>query len=76
MDGTVTDDFPVGDSLLRAKPMYEYLDGFKADISACRRPEDLPGPALDYIRFIEDAVNCPIKYVSVGAGRAEYLIMD
>jgi len=60
---------------MRAKPVYEYLEGFKTDISHCRRPEELPKAALDYIRFIEDAVKCPIEYVSVGPGREDYIKM-
>jgi len=67
--------FPAGDKLMRAKPVYEYLEGFKTDISHCRRPEELPKAALDYIRFIEDAVKCPIEYVSVGPGREDYIKM-
>ena len=73
--GVKTDRFPSGDALMRAKPVYEYLDGFKTDISKCRRAEDLPDAAVKYIRFIENAVGCPIKYVSVGAGRDDYLTM-
>lgn len=73
IDGVRTESFPTGSKLLRAKPVYEYLEGFKTDISKCRRAEDLPEAAIDYIRFIEKAVGCPIKYVSVGAGREDYL---
>lgn len=75
IDGEKTTIFPTGDKLLRAKPVYEYLEGFKTDISACRKAEDLPKEALDYIRFIENAVSCPIKYVSVGAYRDDYLTL-
>ena len=75
IDGIKTQAFPAGDKLMRAKPVYDYIDGFKTDISKCRKPEDLPTEALDYIHFIENAVNCSIKYVSVGAGRDDYLIM-
>jgi len=75
-DGVKTDRFPFGDRLLRAKPVYEYLDGFKTDISKCRKPDELPDAAIRYIRFIEDAVGCPIKYVSVGAGRDEYIVLE
>ncbi|MBP7279326.1 MAG: adenylosuccinate synthetase, partial [Sedimentibacter sp.] len=75
IDGEKTTVFPTGDKLLRAKPVYEYLEGFKTDISSCRKLEDLPKAAIDYIRFIENAVNCPIKYVSVGARREDYLIL-
>ena len=74
LDGKRIDYFPTGDALNRAKPIYEYMPGF-GDVSACRRPEDLPAPALEYIRFIERSIGCPIEYVSVGAGRDEYIKM-
>ena len=75
-DGVKTDRFPSGDKLLRAKPVYEYLDGFKTDISGCRSEAELPDAAVRYIRFIEKAVGCPVKYVSVGAGRDDYLVLE
>jgi len=75
IDGKKTEDFPCGDKLDRAKPVFEYLDGFKTDISKCRSAKDLPDAAHKYIRYLEKAVSCPIRYVSVGAERDEYLIM-
>ena len=75
IDGIKTDRFPSGDKLMKAKPVYEYLDGFKTDISKCRKAEDLPAAAVKYIQYIESAVGCPIKYVSVGAGRDDYMAM-
>ncbi len=61
---------------MRAKPVIEYLDGFKTDISKCRKVKDLPDAAIKYIKFIEDAVGCHIKYVSVGAERDDYVQMS
>ena len=76
LDGKRIDCFPSDiDELEAAKPVYEYLPGFNCDISNCRSVEDLPKEALDYIRYIEKAVNCPIKYVSVGAEREAYIKM-
>ena len=76
VNGRVTDVFPADiDELESAKPVYETLPGFACDISACRKAEDLPKAALDYIRFIEKAVGCPIRYVSVGAERDAYITM-
>ncbi len=75
IDGVKTDRFPSGSALEKAKPVFQYMDGFKTDVSKCRKPEDLPDAAIKYIRFIEKAVCCPIKYVSVGAGRDDYLVM-
>ena len=76
LDGQRIDDFPASiDELNAAKPVYEYLPGFHCDLSACRKVEDLPKAALDYIRYIEKAVGCPVKYVSVGAERDAYIKM-
>ena len=72
VDGERSTSFPSGDKLNRAKPIVEYVPGF-GDISGCRKAEDLPQAAVDYIRYIEKAVGCPVKYVSVGAGRDEYV---
>ncbi|MCR4711392.1 MAG: adenylosuccinate synthase [Clostridia bacterium] len=76
VDGEKTDIFPSGIKALEAaQPVIEYLPGFHCDISACRKPEDLPKEALDYVRYIEQAVGCPVKYVSVGAERDAYITM-
>lgn len=75
VDGEKIDTFPTGDKLMRAKPVIEYLEGFKTSISKCRKVEELPEAAIKYIKYIEKAVGCPIKYVSVGAGRDDYLVM-
>lgn len=72
----ITDKFPSGDALDTAEPVYEYLPGFLSDISGCRTFEELPAAARDYIKYIEQAVGCRISYVSVGAGRDEYIKMD
>ena len=75
VDGKRISSFPSGDALVKAKPMYEYLKGWKCDISQCRKPGDLPEAAAKYIGYIENAVECPVKYVSVGAGRGDYIAL-
>ena len=72
VDGERTKVFPTGERLNRAKPVIEYLPGF-GDVSSCRRYDELPQAAKDYISYIEKAVGCHITYVSVGAGRDEYI---
>lgn len=69
IDGEVTEEFPVGDRLVRAKPVYRFFKGFKTDISHCKKLADLPAEAREYVEFIERAVGCPIKHISVGAER-------
>ena len=75
INGQVTTDFPTGERLLRSKPVYEYLKGFRQNISGCRKESDLPDEALEYVRYIEKAVGCRIKYVSVGPNREDIIIL-
>ncbi len=75
VDGELTTEFPRGERLDKAKPVIEYLDGWKCDISDCRKVSDLPKATLDYIKYVEKAVGCPITYVSVGAEREQYVVM-
>lgn len=72
IDGERTGEFPSGARLNRAKPVVEYVEGF-GEVSGCREYRELPTAARRYIEYLEDAVNCRIGYVSVGAGRDEYL---
>ena len=76
IDGHRVEKFPSGiEELNIATPIYEYLPGFQCDISNCRTVDDLPKEALEYIRYIEKMIECPIKYVSVGAERNAYITM-
>ena len=75
IDGERVDRFPIGVKLAKAKPIYEYLPGFHCDISGCRKVSDLPKEALDYVHYLEGAVGCRIKYVSVGPDRDAYIKM-
>ena len=73
-DGKRINDFPSGDLLYEAKPVYEYLDGWKQDISHCRRYTELPENARKYIEYIEQQIGCTVDYISVGAEREQIII--
>ncbi|WP_294449990.1 adenylosuccinate synthase [uncultured Gemmiger sp.] len=75
-DGTVTDVFPMGKTLDDAKPVVEKLPGWHCDITGVRRFEDLPKAAQDYVLYIEKAVGCKIKYISVGPEREACIVRD
>lgn len=74
LNGEQTDRFPFPTALKNAKPVIEYFEGWKCDISSVRRFEDLPKAAQDYVNFIEKQIGCPITYVSVGAERDSIII--
>ena len=74
LDGKVTDEFPFPCVLPNAKPVMEYLPGWKCDISAARTWEELPQEARDYVEYIEKNVGCHIGYVSVGPERDSIIV--
>jgi adenylosuccinate synthase len=76
VDGNRVTEFPSGAALLRAKPVFEYLPGWKKDIGGCRAEQELPRAAREYVRYLQGQVGCPVRYVSVGAERGDYLLMD
>ena len=74
LNGKQTDEFPFPAALSDAKPVVEYVPGWKCDISGVRRWEDLPRAAREYVELIEKAVGCRIGYVSVGPERDSIII--
>ena len=72
-DGKITTEFPFPQELDLYKPVYKTLKGWNKDISACRKVEDLPKEAIEYIEFLEKSLGTKIKYVSVGAEREAYI---
>lgn len=74
IDGVRVDKFPRGVMLDKAKPIYEYYDGWMCDIGGCRKESDLPVNARKYIDRLEELVGCEISVVSVGAERSEYIV--
>jgi adenylosuccinate synthase len=74
LDGKQTDEFPFPCLLDDAKPVTEYLAGWKCDISGARTWEALPKAARDYVEYIENAIGCHIGYVSVGPERDSIII--
>ncbi len=75
LNGERIDEFPFTDVLDGCEPVFEKVKGWHCDLSGCRKAEDLPKEALDYIRLLEKLCNCKIKYVSVGAERDAYIKM-
>lgn len=73
VNGRETDRFPFPVLLNDAEPVIEYMDGWHCDITGIRRFEDLPKEARDYVLYVEQAIGCPITYVSIGAERDEYI---
>lgn len=74
LDGKVIDEFPFPALLAEAKPVMEYKEGWKCDISGVRTWEDLPQAAKDYVTYVEKQIGCHIGYVSVGPERDSIIV--
>lgn len=69
IDGAVTTNFPTTAKLERAKPVFEYLPGWRSDIRGVRSYDDLPVNAQAYLSRIEELIGVPVRWVSVGPQR-------
>jgi len=67
-------EFP-GDitQLVELEPVYEWLDGWQAPTNEARTLADLPSAARAYLDRIEELVETPIRYVSVGTRRDQII---
>jgi adenylosuccinate synthase len=62
------------DVLGEVEPIYETLPGWKESLSACRKFEELPSAAQNYVKRIEQLAGVPVRMISVGADRAANVI--
>lgn len=69
IDGARTTRFPTTGPLERATPCYERLPGWRRDVSGARRFEALPPEARAYVLRIEQEIEVPIRWISVGPER-------
>ena len=76
LDGNIITSFPFPSALKKATPVIEYFNGWMCDISKVREWEQLPKAAQEYITFIEQAVGCPVTYISVGPERNSIIIKN
>ncbi|KAM9355997.1 adenylosuccinate synthetase isozyme 1 [Pholidichthys leucotaenia] len=70
LNGKKIPHFPANmDILQKVEVEYETFPGWKTDTSTTRKWNELPAKAQNYIRFIENHIGVPIKWVGVGKSR-------
>ena len=74
LNGKIIHEFPFTDALDLCKPVFETVRGWHCDITSCRKFEELPQAAQDYVLLLEKLCECNIKYISVGAEREQIII--
>ena len=71
VDGTIITDFPSTPTLMKCKPIYTVLPGWKTDVRGMTSFDDLPENCQKYVDFLEAQVEVPIKMISTGPKRSE-----
>ncbi len=76
INGRTTSEFPASiEELAAAKPVLEWLPGWKQDTSRATRWEDLPENAQNYLKRIAGLVDSTIAIVSVGPRRDQTFLV-
>jgi adenylosuccinate synthase len=76
VDGERTETFPSPAALDDTAPVYERLPGWKSNISNARSWGALPPEARRYVERIEELIQVPIRWISVGAHRSAVLVRE
>lgn len=72
--GTEVHHLPYNIEEHNVTPIYTEVKGWKQDLTGMTTIEALPKELIDYIKFIEDFVEVPVKIVSVGPDRKQTIL--
>jgi adenylosuccinate synthase len=61
-------------ALESAEPMYRTCKGWSEDLSSAHEFDSLPLAAQNYLYFIEEQLDVPIRYISTGPKRSETIV--
>ena len=76
IDGVRVEELPASQSdFHHAKPIYEYLPGWKENISKAKSLAELPKNAQEYVRFLEKVSGVQVSDIGVGPGRDETIVV-
>jgi adenylosuccinate synthase len=62
-------------NLADVKPVIEVLRGWEEDLSECRKWDDLPEAARNFIQFLEASLDVPVALLSVGPSREQTIVL-
>ena len=75
VDGARHDEMPVSQSdFHHAKPIYQTFAGWSEDITGCKKFEDLPKTAQEYVLAIEKMSGARISAIGVGPARDAIIV--
>ena len=63
------------EDLMECKPMYQDFSGWNENLSSVRKLNQLPSNTRKYLKWIEKKLGIPIVLISIGADRAEHILL-
>ena len=76
LNGEKIDYFPYDIDPSKVQPIYTEVKGWTSDLTGMRSMESLPVEVTDYIAFIEQQLEIPVTFVSVGPDRTQTIIRE
>ena len=73
VDGKRTDEIPY-DVYAEVKPVYKEFKGWKCDLTKVKSEDGMPQEFREYIKFIEDYLNVPVRIISLGPDRDQTIV--
>jgi adenylosuccinate synthase len=76
LDGQRIDRLPAGEEAQkRVLANYETLEGWQASTRGARSWAELPAPAIKYVRYLEELIQCPVALLSTSPEREDTISM-
>lgn len=57
------------------EPILKEVEGWNTDLTGIRSKDEIPAALNNYIAFLEQELNVPIKYLSVGPDRTQTIVL-
>ena len=74
-DGEQIDYMPYDICSLNPEPVYKEIDGWHENLTDITEVSQIPKKLITYIKFLEDELEVPVKYLSVGPDRVQTLVL-
>ncbi|MCW3107442.1 MAG: adenylosuccinate synthase, partial [Segetibacter sp.] len=55
----------------KVEPVYQSFEGWNTDTTTVKESANLPAAMNDYVKFINEFVGAPVKFISNGPGREQ-----
>ena len=73
-DGSETTELPY--EIDNVEPIYKEMKGWKTDMTQFTSEEQFPAEFNDYVAFLENYLETPIKIISIGPDRAQTIVRN